>query len=674
MKRLAALLLSMLVLAALPPTAGADISGLHVDGPPGAWRASNVFHAQWTESNNAPVGYRFLNAPWDSGVHWRSAYSELEIVIPTPPGEVEPPPREYIVEMWTWSDGVNKPPGPPYHLGLRFDASAPSPPQPTGPATWIDRHSQIPIAIDPPAQVPPSGIRGYATAVSANPGESPCAVAARCTDAELDLPGGPGQRQLVLDPLPDGTSYVNVLAVSMTGISSPVATVPVRIDASPPAIRFAGVPTGWVSHPVTVTALAEDRASGTAAAGPDGPVTALAIDGGVPSLALGGTVAAMVRGDGTHVITAWARDRLGNANGPETIPATTVRIDQSPPQVAFASAQRPEDPELIEATVTDPLSGPSADRGAVEVRPAGTSQAFVALPTRVSAGRLEARWNSDDYPPGSYEFRATGFDAVGNPELTGNRANGSPMVLSNPIKVPTAIESGFGAARLVWQRCHRIDGDRRRCRRETVTDFEARPPARTVAYGRPLRFGGVVRTATATPLGGRPVEIVETFATGADVAQRRTTVTSRADGRFDALLAAGPSRRIEAFFAGTRTMTRSVGRQVTMAVRAGVRFDASTSAARVGGEPVIFSGRLLAAEATIRRTGRPIQLEFRVPGGEWSEFRTVQTDRHGRFRFPYAFTDDDSRNIRFQFRAVSPEQSDFPYRPSASAPVAVTGY
>jgi hypothetical protein len=170
------------------------------------------------------------------------------------------------------------------------------------------------------------------------------------------------------------------------------------------------------------------------------------------------------------------------------------------------------------------------------------------------------------------------------------------------------------------------------------------------------------------------VEIVETFAPGAEAAQRRTTVATRADGRFDARLAPGPSRRVEAFFPGTRTLTRGSGRAVTMAVRAGVRLHASTRAARIGGEPVVFAGHLLSDEAAIPRTGRPIQLQFRVPGGTWSEFRTVQTDAHGRFRYPYAFSDDDSRGIRFQFRAVSPEQSDFPYRPAASAPVDVTGY
>ena len=71
--------------------------------------------------------------------------------------------------------------------------------------------------------------------------------------------------------------------------------------------------------------------------------------------------------------------------------------------------------------------------------------------------------------------------------------------------------------------------------------------------------------------------------------------------------------------------------------------------------------------------GHPVELQFRLPGRDWSEFRTVQTDAHGRFRYAYSFSDDDSRGIRFQFRAAVPEQSGWPYESGVSRPVAVTG-
>jgi hypothetical protein len=51
----------------------------------------------------------------------------------------------------------------------------------------------------------------------------------------------------------------------------------------------------------------------------------------------------------------------------------------------------------------------------------------------------------------------------------------------------------------------------------------------------------------------------------------------------------------------------------------------------------------------------------------------VQTNRLGRFRYAYRFSDDDSRGVRFRFRAFVPAQRDWPYEPSATRPVAVRG-
>ncbi len=146
-----------------------------------------------------------------------------------------------------------------------------------------------------------------------------------------------------------------------------------------------------------------------------------------------------------------------------------------------------------------------------------------------------------------------------------------------------------------------------------------------------------------------------------------------ADGTFLARLQPGPSRQIEARFAGTKTLTRAGTRTVDLEVLGGVRLHASAAAARIGGAPVVFSGSLGDLDASIPAGGRPVELQFRFPGSEWSEFRTVQTDSHGRFRYPYSFSDDDSRGIRFQFRAFAPAQDDWPYEPATSSPVFVTG-
>jgi hypothetical protein len=169
------------------------------------------------------------------------------------------------------------------------------------------------------------------------------------------------------------------------------------------------------------------------------------------------------------------------------------------------------------------------------------------------------------------------------------------------------------------------------------------------------------------------VTVVETFDRGAETAMREDAVETTADGTFLLELAPGPSRRVEVEFRGTPVLGRTSGRALRLGVRAPVRLRASAASARVGGAPVVFSGSVGHAEARLPTQGLPVQLEFRIGTGPWTEFRTVQTDGRGRFRYPYSFADDDSRGIRFQFRAVLPHQPGWPYATGASLPVTVRG-
>jgi hypothetical protein len=104
-----------------------------------------------------------------------------------------------------------------------------------------------------------------------------------------------------------------------------------------------------------------------------------------------------------------------------------------------------------------------------------------------------------------------------------------------------------------------------------------------------------------------------------------------------------------------------------------VRLSASSRQARIGGRPVVFRGRVSRLGAALPRGGLAVALQFRLRGLKWSEFRTVATDSRGRFRYPYAFADDDSRGIRFQFRAVVADQEGWPYAAGTSRAVSVTG-
>ena len=686
LKRAICALVALASLGTCPSSDAADLLSFHPDdlevyGGEETWHTDNSFHLSW---GNPP-------SPRVAAVHYRVRDAEGAVVVGDTriAGEaswinrLRPPyrPGEYTAEVWLEDAAGNQ--GAPAAARLRFDDARPPSIEPLPQPRWIDRNA-IPhtVRLSHPAwPLPVSGIRGYAVSVDASRDAGPCAAPDHCLDAETDLRGGIGDDSLSVADLPEGTSYVHAVAVSGSGMRSPtVGTAALHVDRTDPVTRLAGVPAGWTNQPVTLTATATDQLSGMAPDGPGGPFTAIRVDGAVARTASGDSVSAAVIGDGVHDVAYFARDAAGNVNdggagnGIANHPPATasVRIDREPPAISFLNLQNPRDPELIEVRVSDALSGPDLSRGRISVRPAGSDGQFEALPTAASGGKLAARWDSDAYPAGRYEFRATGYDAAGNSATTDSRANGSNMVLPSPLKVPTAVHAGFGGSALIWPRCSRRGGHRR-CRQQVVESFDRRPLARTIPYGRGTTFSGRLVAGLVSPLAGMPVQVVETFDPGSQPSRRVTTVQTDAEGAFSVELPPGPSRTVTAVFAGTPTLTRSSGQPVRLAILGGVRMRASAPVATVGGRPVVFRGRVGASGAAIPPDGKSVELQFRLPGTPWTEFRTVQTDQRGRFHYAYSFTDDDSRGVRFKFRAVAPAQSDWPFEPAGSRPVAVRG-
>jgi hypothetical protein len=679
-------LFSGLQLGAEAPAASAEAIdqprpvGLRVNGGEGIWHADNDFRLDWDGPIDPVTGIDFRVRDETGKVvipetHLSPQGNTIQFIhIPPAPGRQTATPGRYTADVWLEGAGGKR--GVSESATLLLDGARPGSIRPSAPTGWVPGGVPVTVRLEHPASpLPVSGIRGYAVSTGSGTGLPPCDGPDRCTEAETDL-RDPSADRVSLGPLPEGTSVIRAVAVSGSGMrSEETGTALVHVDATAPTVTLSGAPQGWAREPVRVTATAADALSGMSPAGPTGPFTAIAVDGGVPTVHDGDVATAIVSGNGLHSVAFYARDAAGNivdGSGLEQPPTAKVRIDAAAPSVAFARFQDPADPERIEATVTDQLSGASQSGGSIAVRPAGSRQAFEALPTTVSAGRLTARWDSDSFPPGNYEFSATGYDVAGNSGSGDRRSTGARMVLANPLKTATALEAGFGGRRMVWQRCSRSQG-RRRCHRQVTSSFEARPGARSIPYGRGVQFGGRLRSVAGSPLGGLPIQVVESFDGGSPLTARTTTVETAADGSFAVHLAPGPSRRVEAVFAGNRVLTRAGAGGVHLGVLTGVRLRASRPIATIGGAPVVFSGRVAGMPDPAAAGGRPVELQFHLPGSPWSEFRTVQTDPQGRFRYLYAFSDDDSHGVRFQFRARVPEQQGWPYEAGVSRPVAVTG-
>ena len=652
MKRLAAAIALALLssLSALAGSAAAEEFApidLRVDGGEDTWHSGQTFALRWSNPPGvAAAHYRLLGPAGqvliaDTALSW--AANALEHL------SVPPTPGAYTAEVWL--EDAKGASGPRENATLRFDGARPGAVEPLPFPGWIGR-AGFPHTVrltHPGGAQPLSGIRGYAVSTDSSPAGRPCA-GATCSGAEIDLQGGVAADALPIAELPEGLNYVHAVAVSGAGVPSAViGTATLRIDKTEPLTRLEGGAGGWSNAPVKLTATASDSASGMEPTGPGGPFTAIRVDGGTPIAAPGASVAATVIGSGVHTISYYARDAVGNVadggvvNGRQnSLPATTVvKIDREPPKLAFAAAQRAQDPELIEARVEDRHSGPDPGRGSIAIRRIGAGERFAALPTQLVEGALRARWDSSAYPTGEYEFRATAYDTAGNAAISLQRANGAAMRLHGPLKVPVKLLTKGGK--------------------------------RAIRYGRGTWFAGRALTGRRAPLAGVPVKVTERFAPGAIPAERVSTVRTKAGGGFGIRLAPGPSREVIATVAPTATTRGANSRPTSLTVHSHLALRASATTARVGGPPLVFRGRVSSQGAAVPANGKVVQLQFRLPGLPWSEFRSVRTGRDGRFRYAYRFADDDSRGVRFQFRAYAPAQAGWPFEPAGSLPVSVLG-
>jgi hypothetical protein len=644
--------MSLVAALACAPSARAELQpiDLRVDGGEESWHRQRSFALRWSNPAGpvAAVHYRVLGSSGQVAVaattlDW-AATAIQHLSVP-------PVAAAYTAEVWLEDDKGAV--GTPVAAKLRFDDGRPGQLEPPAAPAWIGRTAfPYTLHLGHPAGAPPlSGIAGYAALTDGLSGASPCLANGTCGANELGLQGGAAADTLTIAELPEGVTYLHAVAVSGSGVRSAVsANTPLRVDETDPAVSLAGNPAGWSSRPLILTANAIDAASGMAAsAGSGEPFTAIRIDGGAPLKADGSEVSATVIGSGVHSVAYYARDAAGNvadggaSNGrPNHAPATAlVKIDREAPRVAFAGAQDPLGPEWIEARASDSLSGLDPARGAIGLRPAGSGERFAELPTERSGPLLRARWDSEAYPPGEYEFRATAYDAAGNPASSMSKGDGSPMRLSNPLKVATTLLSGFRS--------------------------------RTVRYGRGATFRGRLIAGRHAPLPDMPVRVIERFDPGAVPHERVTTSRTDAGGAFSVHLDPGPSRDLIAVVPPTATLRGASSQPERLTVRSGVKMRVSSTVARVGGRPVVFRGGVAGSGAAIPAEGKTVQLQFRLAGLPWSEFRTIRTDPHGHFRYAYRFADDDSRGARFQFRAFAPAQAGWPFEPAGSLPVQVLG-
>lgn len=331
--------------------------------------------------------------------------------------------------------------------------------------------------------------------------------------------------------------------------------------------------------------------------------------------------------DGRNALSVCAVDFAGN----RTCDAHSVKVDNTPPTLAFADSQQPSDPELIRAPVSDATSGVAS--GQIFYR-AGGETSWRGLDTELRSGALRARVDSSADPPGAYEFMVRASDLAGNVVQTTARRNGQPMVLSFPLKT---------GARL---RGHLVPGA---------------APRATIGYGHPSKVSGRLADASGKPLVHQRIRVVEHFPEGALINRRVRTVKTDSDGLWGERLPAGPSRSITAAYEGTPRYLPDEAQ--VGALRVKTKASLHLSRRRVPeGRRVVFRGRVGHLAARVPAGGKLIELEVKE-GPQWHTVRQpFYTRANGHYRLRYRFARFYTASIRYRFRVKVLRERGWPYK------------
>ena len=150
----------------------------------------------------------------------------------------------------------------------------------------------------------------------------------------------------------------------------------------------------------------------------------------------------------------------------------------------------------------------------------------------------------------------------------------------------------------------------------------------TVPYGRRVTVRGRLTRGSQPVAAGTRIEVLERLdRRGARERSTRSALT-KSDGSFSIGLATSrPSRVVRLAYrpvGGATVVSRALRLRVTAALR--VR-------ASLRGRAVSFSGRVLSGP--MPKGGKRVQMEGRSPGSAWTPFKTLRTDKRGRFSGRY---------------------------------------
>lgn len=376
--------------------------------------------------------------------------------------------------------------------------------------------------------------------------------------------------------------------------------------------------------------------------------------------------------DGSHTITATVEDAGGNAS---VVYDGTIQTHNAPINAALPALSG-------QASVTRTLT---ADTGQWDGAPTGFDHRWLrcdadggaCTPIAGATGSTYLLTDADAYHEMRVEVTAENgsgaatarsapsaivTDAVGRTSLPvgqgqdqgGSRPPGGIQGIVNPFgQLPGHIANGANATA--------------RARMEAAFQRATGSTARRITLRAGRRVAIVGRLTDASGAGIADARVGAAWRVVGRGWVARPGVKTGPDGRFVYMLPPGPSRDVRfTYFAFSDSHAVELSNVVHVDALAPLTIRADPQ--HLSGDRVVRLNGRVDVRTGMPRSGLLVTLQGFQQGYGWRTFRTVHTDRHGRWHTSYRFR---STHGRFGFRALVPRQGRFPYAPSRSPGVFV---
>jgi len=192
----------------------------------------------------------------------------------------------------------------------------------------------------------------------------------------------------------------------------------------------------------------------------------------------------------------------------------------------------------------------------------------------------------------------------------------------------------------------------------------------SVPFGRPVRLHGLLMSSAGLPIAGQPVAISSAPDNDSNAFTQAAVVTTGPDGSWTATLAPGPSRIIEASYAGSPTILPATG-STTVITPAKIVLMKVTPDRTPWGRTVTIRGRVVGGY--IPASSKLLRLDLGIVGipglSKIQGIPNVAPD--GTFSTTYKFARYQGV-VRFWLQVSSLAEADFPWAPAHSRRVIVT--